>query len=1116
MANKDVSIDDVLSYWIVNDLLIPNDLPKRTKGITPFEEKLAKINNYSNINKFMDCLPRKLSITYDIESAFSQNNKDVLKNINKEKQIVALKKQIVKHFCIDDNSEEENAKKIRELYSVSDSNYDICIGEVYTDALYTYFYELMQEEDIRVEKSSGKCYLFGMRISKDGTYIEGSYNLSSFVWGIAKCCENKSVNWLSQNSKEYENDKEKVDECLKEFSEEQPENVNGLIELAVSKTLTLVSAVNINDIISDKHSKAFYSFYKNTKILKKEQENRIYQSELNQSYFLQDMRMLQNKNLTASKLSKYILYNSNEVSKTDIRNNNSKLGEILHIKNFPLGKWPSKYDLTLMQQVAVNLSRKYLDENHPIFSVNGPPGTGKTTLLKEIIVDRIVERACLLLEYENADDAFTRCELSKEYDKYTKYYYKPHESLIPYGILVASSNNAAVENITKELPIAKDVCTQKAMTELFDIEKCENILQYKVASDKSEKHKDIFFTKWANQLNKEENINCWGLISAPLGKQANIKKYYDNVLCDLVFNKISVDNPKEFFDTAKQEFKEQLQKVQKIQKNFINENNTIDAPLRLKKIAREMNEVSQHIDALCAEENEYQIQLTETKKAIDKQSKKLQQYPTGFLGRLSEVFDSFLNPQRYKEYKELQDKVNSLKNKCINIETTLQNTQKNIFEEQKKKDILIHKNQTLKKEFKRYFLEKEGSYYKDGFESRILDIIGSDISDDNVQKNNAWINKEYNEEREKLFYCALNLQKAFVITSDKLRSNIGLLSKVWGFNTREDGSRYAFNKSDKEHTMVHLINTLFLITPVISSTFASIQSMLKDVTEENSLGLLIVDEAGQASPHMMLGSYFRAQTAIVVGDPKQIEPVVTTPDPIRRSFEGVDAYMSKILSVQNFADALNPFGTYLKNNTTYENEWVGCPLTVHRRCIEPMFGISNKLSYDNIMVNSTLEPENKKFCIKKSTWYDISGKEVGNKNHFVQEQANIVFKLIYDYYEQNKHLPEVYIITPFTTVKNGLYENLQKLGKNQIPGFDIFLDNAIGTVHTFQGKGTNEVFFVLGCDQNSLGAVKWVNANIVNVAVTRAKYRVCIVGDKQLWTTHSTIFEMVAKQLLND
>lgn len=52
-----------------------------------------------------------------------------------------------------------------------------------------------------------------------------------------------------------------------------------------------------------------------------------------------------------------------------------------------------------------------------------------------------------------------------------------------------------------------------------------------------------------------------------------------------------------------------------------------------------------------------------------------------------------------------------------------------------------------------------------------------------------------------------------------------------------------------------------------------------------------------------------------------------------------------------------------------------------------------------------------------------------------------------------------------------------------------WLNDNIGTVHTFQGKEAKVVIYMLGCqsDGSANGAIKWVNANNVNVAFTRAK-----------------------------
>lgn len=45
-------------------------------------------------------------------------------------------------------------------------------------------------------------------------------------------------------------------------------------------------------------------------------------------------------------------------------------------------------------------------------------------MLKEIVVNNIIERACLLAEYDNPDDAFVQCDFihgDKEENAYSKY-----------------------------------------------------------------------------------------------------------------------------------------------------------------------------------------------------------------------------------------------------------------------------------------------------------------------------------------------------------------------------------------------------------------------------------------------------------------------------------------------------------------------------------------------------------------------------------------------------------------------------------------------------------------------------------------------------------------------
>ena len=374
-----------------------------------------------------------------------------------------------------------------------------------------------------------------------------------------------------------------------------------------------------------------------------------------------------------------------------------------------------------------------------------------------------------------------------------------------------------------------------------------------------------------------------------------------------------------------------------------------------------------------------------------------------------------------------------------------------------------------------------------------------------------WFSQEYNREREKLFYEALRLHEAFILASTSCRDNITNLEMYWRKRKGDDEQWVVFHREDIEKSVEKLYQTLFLLVPVISTTFASVGSFFKDMGK-NSIGTLIIDEAGQALPHAAVGALYRARKAIVVGDPRQIEPVVTDDLQLLKKTYGKSEickpYLTKNISVQTFADSLNPYGTWLGNGIG-KQEWVGCPLVVHRRCISPMFDIANELSYDGAMKNKTNPPKAKdieKFVYTESKWIIVKGKEEGNKNHFVKEQADKVIEILEKAFS-NTEKPEIFVISPFTTVASGVKNQLSEYitnhsESNMYGKVDAeWMSKNIGTVHTFQGKEAKEVIFILGCDSSkeAEGAIGWVNKNIVNVAVTRAKFRLYVVADNAAW-----------------
>lgn len=300
---------------------------------------------------------------------------------------------------------------------------------------------------------------------------------------------------------------------------------------------------------------------------------------------------------------------------------------------------------------------------------------------------------------------------------------------------------------------------------------------------------------------------------------------------------------------------------------------------------------------------------------------------------------------------------------------------------------------------------------------------------------NPWVTSEYDRERERLFYLALQVNKEFILSSKACKHNLTNFTMMMKYKKNKNKKYVTYAEEDKIESYQHLINTILLLTPVISTTFASVGRFLESVKQPGSLGMLIIDEAGQALPYQALGALWRCNKAIVVGDPKQVEPVVTDELSAIKNLlktDIIEKYEEKVFSVQTFADSINPFGSYIYDKEEDDNLWVGCPLLVHRRCIEPMFSISNNMVYSGNMIMKTMKEG--LFLYEESLWLNICGSEVGNKNHYVKEQGNKALELIIESFEKYKWNPNIFVILPFTSVIKGFIECIKKSEELKIYG----------------------------------------------------------------------------------
>lgn len=849
----------------------------------------------------------------------------------------------------------------------------------------------------------------------------------------------------------------------------------------------------------DFHSLA-YSESLNTKNLNDSSNVKFDTNDITSSLIVNDLKLVK-KNLELNKISNSLTrYLSDETSeKIDVIKDKKTFEHNLDIEKMPLVCWPftGKYPLVSSQQFAVNTIFDEI-EKLSILSVNGPPGTGKTTLLKDIVANIIFTRADKIYNFKNnPQKAFKKIgETSLKINSKTiQEIYQLDESLTGHEIVVSSSNNGAVENITKELPLLNEI-------------------------DSSWHGEAEYLKELATNLNKKDS---WGLISACLGNKNNNYNFFSNFLYSQVsengtnrsiFDYLSKPNyfseKRLKWDEACKNFEEKKAAVLEIRTNMIHQKNkileykeTYQNALSLKKEITDLSKKFK-LSQLAFEKKKLEFaklkQLSDAKKRDWVKSTKSLSRRTIFSGkdRIIEI-----EKEARLSYSKTEKDVNTFK-------TLLQIKKKEITIiamdiKEKQQEFL-----TSKKELEESKILYEKCVSKPNSVMPFEKFWEQDYV--TIQKSSPWHTETLNNARVELFIASIDLHKAFIIENSKqISSNLNAFKQILNNN---------FN--DGEYFAKAIWQSFFVVVPVVSTTFSSFGNLFSEL-KSNSIGWLLIDEAGQATPQSPVGALWRSKKAVFVGDPLQVQPVIQVEDKLSTVLLEKNQtdlnWNSTMLSAQELADRINPYGT---NIDLGEKKWVGIPLRVHRRCDDPMFSISNKIAYDNLMIFGKKRARpltDVEKVIGKTKWFDIEG-EPDKESHWIPKEGEQVVSLLKsicqsDKYENGTNLPSLYIITPFKNISYELKRYLEKEKHQWLPNnisdktLMDWLHNSIGTIHSFQGEETDFVFLVLGGNTIRPGAIKWVceEPNILNVATTRARKAFYIIGNKKIW--NSGVFGLI-------
>ncbi|MFE9559353.1 AAA domain-containing protein [Streptomyces sp. NPDC006703] len=863
----------------------------------------------------------------------------------------------------------------------------------------------------------------------------------------------------------------------------------------------------------------------------------------------------------------------------------------------PVGRWPAETDqpLALSQQFAVNQIMDRLGGVGAggLYAVNGPPGTGKTTMLRDLVAAIVVRRAERLAELTSPQDAFSRKALSWETDPVSgrrsiKKLRPLVSELTGFEMVLASSNNGAVQNVTLEIPAAKSIGPSWREQAAYLLEPAGLLLgstpawgSVAACLGRRQLRSDFVEAFWWGQPKERQAQTAEGG-GAPRGLRQLLTEHlkaqrtgatpehepplgalpWDEAVARFGAVRAEVDAlvrersrladlaarlavPDPLMESLRSGIAEFRRVRAELQGQFTRQQTAVTIAMEQVEAQRRQVQQAAEVFQAAAECVERATGIVEGAEALLQEQDRRHGRPgfvrrlvrrravdrwedqrAPFVRRLEEADDRLRQAEAARRQREHQLLVERqrLQQLAADSSALLRAARQTAGQlEEAGADMAAGEHQVRARQTRldaeRRELERAREQWGTAFPgAEWLAGLDDRAAMETRELSAPWMDPSFAEARTRLFLAALDLHQALIAGAAKtVQENLFAAMEVIKGSAPSDLPA---------ETVQAAWQMLFLVVPVVSTTFASLGRMFDRLGRE-SLGWLLIDEAGQAAPQQAVGALWRSRRAVVVGDPLQLEPVVTLPmtgqKRLCRHF-GVDAQWAPGAgSVQSLADRQTPYGTWL-GGEEQGPVWVGSPLRVHRRCDRLMFDVSNEIAYDGMMVYGVNERDDEGVPLTRSVWLHVPSAAAGGKwnpeeGRYAKETLRLVKQRIAE--ELGTESAEilqvlgesVFMVSPFREISNQLSRAVASRGS----GERLLPEERVGTVHTTQGKEADIVVMVLGTAARAAGSRQWASKspNLLNVAVTRARRRLIVIGDRTTWSRHRYFSTLAAHPLLH-
>jgi len=272
----------------------------------------------------------------------------------------------------------------------------------------------------------------------------------------------------------------------------------------------------------------------------------------------------------------------------------------------------------------------------------------------------------------------------------------------------------------------------------------------------------------------------------------------------------------------------------------------------------------------------------------------------------------------------------------------------------------------------------------------------------------------------------------------------------------EDPSNYFSEDLALKHRSVHALRRALDAAPIVAST--AHRACASPYLRRRTFDMTIVDEAGQLTEPLTLGLILRGRRFVLIGDDRQLPPVVRTRALAESMFER------------------------LKRGEEAERRGALTLLDIQYRMHPEIMSLSNRLFYDGRLRAGVSEEDRRSPRGRPVTFIPVEDEPDGRKN---EGEAEVVARLVRCYRtEYGIPASAIGVVSPFRAQAALLRRRIED------PGVTI------DTVERFQG-GERDIMILSCVRSREAGFV--FDERRFNVAITRARRKLVFVANPDLF-----------------